>query len=91
MDDSSATVGPIMVFPRSYSWQLLWLRHQVETFSALLAICEENSPVTAWIPLTKASDAELWCFLWSAPEQTVEQTIETPVICDAIVLIMTSL
>ena len=24
-----------------------------------------------WIPLTKASDAELWCFLWSAPEQTV--------------------
>ena len=25
-----------------------------------------------WIPLTKASDAELWCFLRSAPEQTVE-------------------
>ena len=25
-----------------------------------------------WIPITKASDAELWCFLWSAPEQTVE-------------------
>ena len=21
-----------------------------------------------WIPLTKASDAEPWCFLWSAPE-----------------------
>ena len=36
-----------------------------------------------WIPLTKVSDAELWCFLWSAPEQTVEQTIETPVIWDA--------
>ena len=33
----------------------------------------------------------LWCFLWSAPEQTVEQTIETPVIRDAIVLIMRSL
>ena len=43
-----------------------------------------------WIPLTKASDAELWCFLWSAPEQTVEQTIETTVIWDASVLIMTS-
>ena len=26
-----------------------------------------------WIPLTKASDAELWWFLWCAPEQTVEQ------------------
>ena len=22
-----------------------------------------------WIPLTKASDMELWCFLWSEPEQ----------------------
>ena len=31
-----------------------------------------------WIPLTKARDMELWWFLWSAPEQTVEQTIETP-------------
>ena len=43
-----------------------------------------------WIPLTKASDAELWCFLWSEPEQTVGQTTETPVIWDAITLIMTS-
>ena len=25
-----------------------------------------------WIPLTKASDAELWYFLWSGPEQTAE-------------------
>ena len=25
-----------------------------------------------WIPLTKASDAELWCFLWSVPQQTAE-------------------
>ena len=24
------------------------------------------------IPLTKASDAELWCFLWSTLEQTIE-------------------
>ena len=24
------------------------------------------------IPLTKASDAELWYYLWSAPKQTVE-------------------
>ena len=36
----------------------------------------------------KASDAEFWCFLWSAPEQTAEQSIETTVIWDAIVLIM---
>ena len=44
-----------------------------------------------WIPLTKADDAELWCFIWSAPEQTVEQPIDTPVICDTIALIMMSL
>ena len=44
-----------------------------------------------WIPRTKASEAELWCFLWSAPEPTIEQTVETPVIWDAIALIMTSL
>ena len=25
-----------------------------------------------WIPRTKASDAELWCLLWSAPELTLE-------------------
>ena len=46
-----------------------------------------------WIPLSKASDAdaELGCFLWSAPEQTVDKTIEMPVIWDAIMLIMASL
>ena len=25
-----------------------------------------------WISHTKASDAELWCFLWSVPEWTIE-------------------
>ena len=44
-----------------------------------------------WISLRKASDAELWCFPWSAPEQMDEKTMETPVIWDAIALIMTSL
>ena len=32
-------------------------------------------PGHRWISLTKASDAELCYFLWSAPEQTVEQTL----------------
>ena len=43
------------------------------------------------IPFTMAIDAELCCFLWFAPEQTVEQTLDTPVIWDAIALIMMSL
>ena len=46
-----------------------------------------QSPV---VPLTKVSDPELWCFLWSLPEQADEQTIEMPVIWDSIELNMTS-
>ena len=34
-------------------------------------LCGEfNGP--RWISRTKASDAELWCFIWSASESTVE-------------------
>ena len=43
------------------------------------------------IPHTKSSDGELWCFLWPAPEQTVEQTIEVLVNWDSIVFMMSSL
>ena len=58
-------------------------------FCVTLPLCEEFNG-HRWIPLTKASDAELWCFLWFVPEQTIELTIEKPVIDDAIALIMTS-
>ena len=40
-----------------------------------------------WIPLTKSSDAELFCFLWSA----LVQTMKTPVNWDFIAPIVTSL
>ena len=36
------------------------------------ALCAGNFTGHRWIPLTKASDAELVCFLWSASEQTFE-------------------
>ena len=58
-----------------------WWRHQMETFSALLALCEVNSH----------HKAELWYFLLSPPEQMVEWKIETPVIWGALALIVTSL
>ena len=45
-----------------------------------------ESSCDRWIPLTKAGDTELWCFLWSAPEQTVKKTIKTPVIWDAVMV-----
>ena len=47
-----------------------------------------ESTCDRWLPLTKASDVELWCFLWSAPEQMIDQKLETPMIWDAIVFIM---
>ena len=44
--------------------------------------CAGNSTVT--------SDAELWCFLWSTPEPTVDKIIKTSVIWDAVALVLTS-
>ena len=41
--------------------------------------------------ITKASDAKLWCILWYAPERRTEKRLETSVIWDTIVFIMTSL
>ena len=42
-------------------WNISWWRHQMETFSALLAICARNSPVTdefaAQRPVTRSFDA----------------------------------
>ena len=43
-----------------------WWRHQMETFSALLALFAGNSPVPGEFPAQRP--AELWYFLWSAPE-----------------------
>ena len=68
---------------------ILWWRHQNGTFSALLPPCVGNGH--RWIPLKKASSAELWCFLWFVPGQIIEQAIETPVIWDAMELILTLL
>ena len=38
-----------------------------------------------------ANVAELWRFIWSAPDQTVEQRTDATVIWDAVALIITSL
>ena len=68
-----------------------WGRHQMETFSALLALCAGNSPVTGEFPSerpeTRSFDVSLICALnkrWS------KQTVRL-VIWDSMALIMTSL
>ena len=52
-------------------------------------ISRVTGPLWGESTLTKASDAEIWSFLWSAPEQTDEQAIGSLVIWHAIALIMT--
>ena len=48
----------------------------METFSALLAICAGNSPVTDEFP-AKANDAELWCFLWSSIKKRLSNVVQS--------------
>ena len=49
------------------SWGWSWWRHQMKTFFRVTGpLCREFTG-HRWFPLTKASDAELWCFVWSAP------------------------
>ena len=66
-----------------------WWRHQIETFPRYWSFVRGIHRFLMDSP--KNSDAELWYFLWSAPEHTVEQAIGAPVIWDAIAHIMTSL
>ena len=66
-----------------------WWHHQMETFSALLVLCEGNPPVTGGFPSKRPVT---WCcFIWYAPEQMIEQAIKMLVIWVTITLIMTSL
>ena len=57
----------------------------MEAFSALLALCEEHSPVTGEVPSQRPVARSFDIFF------DLRLNIDTPVIWDAIVLIMTSL
>ena len=56
----------------------------METFSALLALCEGKPPLTGGVPSQRSVTGSFEFFVLSAPEQTVEQTIETPMIWDGV-------
>ena len=53
---------------------LSWWRHQMKKFRVTGLLCGEITR-HRWISRTKASDAELWCFLRFALEWTVEYTV----------------
>ena len=74
---------PIRLSIYKYHDDVIKLKHLPPYWSFVRGI--HWSPVAS---LTKASDAELWCVLKSAPEPTIELTIETPVIWDATALVM---
>ena len=70
--------------------QLMMTSSAGNIFRVTEVLCEEFTG-HRWTVRLKASNAELWYFLWSVAEPTVEQKMETPVIWDDIPLIMTSL
>ena len=62
-------VTPYGVIDLGQHWLGQWLvawRHQSMMTSSNGNIFRVTGHL--WIPRTKVSDAELWCFLWSAPE-----------------------
>ena len=77
-----AHLYPLMSRPRTYTetWSFMMTSSNGNIFRVTGPLWGESTG-DRWIPLTKASDAEFWWFLWSASEQTVEQTIQTPAIC----------
>ena len=51
-------------------WQIMMTSPNGQIFCVTGPFCGKFAD-HRWISLTKASDAALWCFLWSASEQTV--------------------
>ena len=69
-----------------------WWRHQMETFSALLTLCEGNPPVTGGFPSQRPVTRSFDVFFDPRLNKRLsKQLIETPVIWDVIALIMTLL
>ena len=80
-DFGSNKIAKQIPFPHVLSWVLtipsLYLNHMIDdVIKCKYFLCcwpffrgNHRSPADS---LTKVIDAELWCILWSAPEQTVE-------------------
>ena len=63
----------------------------METFSALLALCAVNSPVTGEFPSQRPVARSFDVFFDLRLNKQLKKTIEMPVVIDAMALIMTSL
>ena len=76
-----------------HHWEMLWcmMTSSNENICRVTGPLQGDSTDHQWISLKKFCDAKLWYFLRRAPEQTVEQTIKTPVSWKAMAFIVTSL
>ena len=61
---------------------LLW-RHDVETLSVLVALCEWNPLFIGGLQSQRASNIDILCFIYWQPEQAIGYTAELPVMYDA--------
>ena len=69
LNDNSRCPWMLGGFPGQIPWSAkTWWRHQMETFSALLAICAGNSPVPGEFPTQRPVTRSFDVLLWSAPE-----------------------
>ena len=87
-----------MFMPQGLSWQLTplaflyiipYIIHIRPAYNKAMMMSSNGNIFRVTGPLWGESWGELWFF--SAPEQTIKQIIETPVIWDAIAFILTSL
>ena len=63
----------VFITVRNRKWEICFMVTILSgnIFRVTGSLCGEFT-CRRWIPLTEASDAKLWYFPWSAPEQTVE-------------------
>ena len=70
--------------------RIAWWRHQIKTFSSLLALCAGNSLVTGEFPAQRPVTRSFAVFFDPCPNKRLSKTIVGLVIWDAIAPIMTS-
>ena len=79
MCESSQVIEPaflVSYFFCETSWSRVHdILHDMETFSAPLALWEGNPPVTSGFSSQKTNKAKVWCSLWCWLVQAVKQAI----------------
>ena len=81
---TTAFVFPSYKSQTSYNTRSLfshrtWWRHDMEAFSATLALCEGNPLVIGGFPSQRTSNAGLWCFLWRTFQPKFGFIVQLPI------------